>query len=186
MNNENPWLLTYRPDIFIDERGYERNKDDNRLVHRNVAYECLYDPNEYLLPFGHYIIHHVDGNKLNNHPDNLMILTPDEHSKIHGFEPTGFGKYEPQSKSGCFIATAAYGTPFAEEINILRFWRDNYLKTKIFGVFFIKFYYWFSPPIADIIRTSDLLKMATRMCLHPIVKILKKKYNYVIINNIFH
>lgn len=28
-------------------------------------------------------IHHIDGNKKNNNAENLKILTPKEHSKIH-------------------------------------------------------------------------------------------------------
>lgn len=158
-------------DTFIDDYGYERFEDNpDRLVHRYVAYHYLYDPNEYEFRFGDYVIHHKDGNKLNNHPNNLMILTPDEHSEIHGFE---------SHNTGCFIATAAYGTPFAEEINVLRFWRDNCLKKNIFGVFFIDFYYWFSPLIADIIRNNGFLKKIIRMCLNPIVDTIKVKYNYI-------
>lgn len=155
-------------DTFIDDYGYKRSSDTGKLIHRDVAYHYLYDPNEYEFRFSDYVIHHIDYNKLNNHPNNLMILTPDEHSEIHGFE---------SHNTECFIATAAYGTPFAKEINVLRFWRDSYLKTKLFGVLFIKFYYWFSPPIAGMIKNNRLLKKIIRMCLNPIVKKINVKYN---------
>ncbi|MCX8649972.1 HNH endonuclease [Gilliamella sp. B2776] len=28
-------------------------------------------------------VHHIDGNKLNNNPNNLIILSASEHAKIH-------------------------------------------------------------------------------------------------------
>jgi len=78
------------------------------------------------------------------------------------------------SGSSCFIATAAYGTPFAQEIDILRDWRDKSLKTNYLGNMFVKFYYWFSPPVADFIRSKPLLRRLVRICLNPVVRYLKK------------
>ena len=42
------------------------------------------DGKKYLKP--EYDVHHIDGNKLNNDPSNLMILTRSEHAKIHAEE----------------------------------------------------------------------------------------------------
>ena len=72
---------------YIDSRGYERNGWGD-LIHRNIAYHYLYvegyKMGKYTLRFGEYDIHHKDRNKRNNHPDNLQILTREEHKKIHG------------------------------------------------------------------------------------------------------
>lgn len=91
------------------------------------------------------------------------------------------GQYSPRSHSrggggGCFIATAAYGTPYAEEINVLRLWRDNFLKKRALGKKFVLFYYKISPPIANFIRKSEILKKLVRMLLKPLIWILKKIY----------
>jgi len=74
----------------------------------------------------------------------------------------------------CFIATAAYGTPFAEEINILRDYRDKKLKNNFFGMAFIKFYYRASPPVAKIISKREFLRKAARTVLKPVIKLIKK------------
>lgn len=82
----------------------------------------------------------------------------------------------PTDKSGCFIATAVYGTPMAEEIIILRQWRDGFLINSKFGLKFINYYYRISPFIADSISKSSHLKAIIRLFINPIVKIIKKLY----------
>jgi len=69
----------------------------------------------------------------------------------------------------CFIATAAYGTPMAEEIGILREFRDEYLLTNPVGKALVEFYYKVSPPIAEFITEHPSLKPIVRAGLVPAV-----------------
>jgi hypothetical protein len=69
----------------------------------------------------------------------------------------------------CFIATAAYGTPMAEEIQILREFRDEYLLTNSLGRAFVDFYYKVSPPMAEFITEHPSLKPIVRAGLMPAV-----------------
>jgi len=69
----------------------------------------------------------------------------------------------------CFIATAAYGTPVAEEIQILREFRDEYLLTSPVGEALVEFYYRVSPPIAEFITEHPSLKPIVRAGLLPAV-----------------
>ena len=85
--------------------------------------------------------------------------------------------YGGSPSSGCFIATAAYGTPFAEEIDVLRNWRDDFLEASYPGRLFIRTYYSLSPPVADNISESDGKRKIVRTALGPIVKILKDRYS---------
>jgi parallel beta-helix repeat protein len=71
--------------------------------------------------------------------------------------------------SWCFIATAAYGTPMAEEVQILREFRDEYLLTNLLGQAFVDFYYKVSPPIAEFITDHPSLKPIVRAGLVPVV-----------------
>ena len=73
----------------------------------------------------------------------------------------------------CFIATAAYGTDTAEEIDILRQFRDVVLLHSGVGAEFVSLYYEVSPPIAEVISRHGFLRTAVRGCfIDPLVAIL--------------
>jgi hypothetical protein len=69
----------------------------------------------------------------------------------------------------CCAATAAYGTPMAEEIQILREFRDEYLLTNPMGKGLVEFYYKISPPMAGFITEHPSLKPIVRAGLFPAV-----------------
>jgi hypothetical protein len=71
--------------------------------------------------------------------------------------------------TGCFIATAAYGTPMAGEIQILREFRDEYMLTNPVGSTLVDIYYRVSPPIAEFITEHPSLKPIVRAGLAPAV-----------------
>jgi len=73
----------------------------------------------------------------------------------------------------CFIATAAYGTPLANEVISLCNFRDRVLLNIWKGRVFVATYYSYSPRIADWIRERETIKAITRVMLHPIVDIVR-------------
>jgi len=78
------------------------------------------------------------------------------------------------SGGGCFIATAAYGTPTAKQINVLREFRDIVLLKSTAGSQFVALYYQFSPPIADVIAGNELLRTLVReLVVDPIVWVVE-------------
>ena len=82
----------------------------------------------------------------------------------------------------CFIATATYGTPMTDEIQVLREFRDEYLLTNPLGQAFVNFYYEVSPPIAEFITEHPSLKPIVRAGLLPAVTISTVAVNAIIPN----
>lgn len=76
---------------------------------------------------------------------------------------------DEDSKQGCFIATAAYGSPMAPQVNILRAFRDQYLLTNALGRWLVKQYYTYSPHWAKKIKKRDGARAAVRVALSPVV-----------------
>jgi hypothetical protein len=79
-------LLNERVDItrdnaYIDQNGYLRWRSNERLCHRDIAWNAGVRGND---KFGNSDIHHVDRNKFNCNPGNLECLTRAEHQEEHG------------------------------------------------------------------------------------------------------
>jgi len=87
------------------------------------------------------------------------------------------GRYEDdweKEDKACFIATAAYGTPMAEEVGILRQFRDELLLNNPAGKALVAAYYKLSPPIAEFISEHQVLRTVVRACwVNPAVVLVK-------------
>lgn len=78
-------------------------------------------------------------------------------------------KSKQSSSSECFIATAAFGSPLARQVEILRQFRDKYLLTNKLGQKFVSWYYRNGPFIAHFIKDKPLLKTTVRLALYPLI-----------------
>ena len=79
-----------------------------------------------------------------------------------------------QSSGGCFIATAAYGTPTAKQIDVLREFRDVVLLENSVGSQFVVLYYQLSPPVADFIAGNGFLRNVVReLLVDPVVWVVE-------------
>ena len=74
----------------------------------------------------------------------------------------------------CFIATAAFGTPMAPEVNTLRAYRDHVLAKSAAGRIFVENYYRYSPPVARFIKDKPALRWLVRQLLKPLIRYAKK------------
>ncbi|MDX2087824.1 MAG: fibronectin type III domain-containing protein [Kofleriaceae bacterium] len=69
----------------------------------------------------------------------------------------------------CFIATAAYGSAMAAEIQPLRAFRDHVLRKSVLGELAVQTYYTFGPAVAGVMGESELLRATARAALAPVV-----------------
>ena len=78
-----------------------------------------------------------------------------------------------EKNGGCLIATAAFGSEMAPQVQFLREIRDNtVLQTESGSAFmagFNQFYYSFSPTIADYERENPVFKEAVKITLTPLL-----------------
>lgn len=75
--------------------------------------------------------------------------------------------------SPCFVATAAYATPMAEEIGALRRLRDRHLRTNPLGSALVDAYYAVGPELAELIAEDDDRRAVARALLSPVVSLAR-------------
>ncbi|HLC09657.1 MAG TPA: CFI-box-CTERM domain-containing protein [Nitrosopumilaceae archaeon] len=80
-------------------------------------------------------------------------------------------------KSGCLIATAAFGSELAPQVQFLREFRDDTILTTTSGASFMSVfnavYYSFSPYVADAERQNPVLQETIKTALYPLLGILQ-------------
>jgi hypothetical protein len=96
---------------------------------------------------------------------------------IRGFSPfiEGWCRINPSVLGeGCFIATAAYGTSTAEELDTLRTFRDEVLLESSLGSRLVNFYYDISPPVAEFISEHEVLRALVReLLVDPVASLVE-------------
>ena len=85
----------------------------------------------------------------------------------------GITTMDKYNGGGCLIATAAFGSELAPQVQLLREIRDDIvLQTKSGSIFmtgFNQFYYSFSPAVADYERENTTFKEAVKLTLTPLL-----------------
>ena len=80
-------------------------------------------------------------------------------------------------QSGCLIATAAFGSDLAPQVQFLRNFRDNHILATASGSSFMTafnaWYYSFSPQLADYERQQPWFQQTVRIAIYPLLGILE-------------
>ncbi|MDR0368092.1 MAG: hypothetical protein LBH82_03000 [Bacteroidales bacterium] len=77
------------------------------------------------------------------------------------------------SSDNCFIATMAYGSYEHPQVLVLRQFRDEVLQNSMFGRWFIKTYYHYSPKLVEKLKDKQTINTIIRNLLNQIIKIIK-------------
>jgi hypothetical protein len=78
--------------------------------------------------------------------------------------------------SGCFIATACYGSAEAQPVKTLRLFRDRRLMPSPIGAALVAIYYRLSPPVAEMLRSRPWARrLVIRLLIDPVVTFVRSR-----------
>ncbi len=108
-------------------------------------------------------------------PSSQKFTTPESEVIVldDNFSETEEASNGSKSGGGCLIATAAFGSEMAPQVQFLREIRDNIVLQTESGTSFMtafnQFYYSFSPTIADYERENPVFKEAVKLAITPLL-----------------
>jgi len=152
-------------DFNTNPFNFKLDADSSSYTHHTATY-ALSDH------FSHEVI--PDGNSRTGTPVFEIPVT----AAVVGLRYQGFSQYNIRymQRGRCIIATAAYGSELAPQVEGLRRIRDNQVMMTFVGSRFMyvfnRFYYSFSPHVADVISSGPLLVDATRIMLAPLIGVI--------------
>jgi hypothetical protein len=97
---------------------------------------------------------------------------------VRSLTTSSSGSATDSAKGGCFIATAAYGVDYNDELRVLNEFRDRTLMKSSWGRQCVSLYYVLSPPLARRLAKSNWLRARVRRhVLGPIVSLISRRYS---------
>ena len=162
---------TFRADDKMLQFNAESGLEEGNLAEIIIPLD-LFDGKFTILLDGEKISHEI------SKTNRSSIITIEFYGKGEHVIDITASKYlgvwlEKSNDGGCLIATAAFGSELAPQVQFLREIRDNtVLQTESGSTFmpgFNQFYYSFSPAVADYERENPIFKEAVRVALTPLL-----------------
>jgi hypothetical protein len=111
--------------------------------------------------------------KLSNKDRNEIIRSTKQDHYTYTISNSVSTSKPTKRSSGCFIATAVYGSYDSPQVLRFRQFRDQALLRNTFGRPFVKLYYQFGPYLATFVAKSRFLKAITRAFLECLLRQIK-------------
>lgn len=118
----------------------------------------------------------------NEQPYTIALQYKNGLKRSECFNVTGLDNYTMLELNGeegakpedlrCFIATAAFGSPFHRHVRVFRWFRDRYLSRNSLGRMLVQQYYLYSPAMAQFIADREPLRVLARLVLTPVAGVL--------------
>lgn len=132
------------------------------------------------IPANPFIMHMADNHQLYASIINLGVVYAVDLDANSGYQDIVTKSQQTQSPGqpggGCLIATAAYGSELAPQVQFLREIRDNTVMSTSSGAAFMsgfnQLYYSFSPTVADWERESPVVQQAVKLFITPMLSTL--------------
>lgn len=162
MVSEAKFSKQFYKDNFVEVYPEKCRECDNFLIYGHMAALDLYD--RYHVPLTE--TQELKGKTIQ------IIKESNQHSAAEKREYLSLFSEDITGHSdgnGCYIATAVYGSYNCEQVWTLRRFRDDYLKKRLWGKAFIKFYYRVSPQL--------VVQYGNRM---DVVALVKKMLDYFV------
>lgn len=114
-------------------------------------------------------------------PATTYYVAVRAYDSCRNYGPIEVMQFTTEDRTGgevdaCFVATAAFGTPMANDVQLLRRFRDVALRSNVLGELAVETYYTFGPGLAAFIGDSDVLRTTARSALQPIIDRVRAKF----------
>ena len=169
LSQEKTTILEKQAYVTIATQNFKTNEQLFKIKFKEVM--LIFENKSYIFVYGNSIENFdIEISKFNESVDSFKILSEEE------------SKLESTESGGCLIATAAFGSELAPQVQQLRELRDNQLLQTESGTSFMKlfnnFYYSFSPIIADYERENPAFREVVKIAITPMISSLSI-LNYV-------
>ena len=169
ISTQNIQTPTETTEFKIVQMHFSNSDTNYSIIHINLTEWFRYEINSFDFAAKNFEIM-IDGKMQNiefgDHPVFKQLIIDSRLKPVPEPEP-------PARIGGCLIATAAFGSEMAPQVQFLREIRDNtVLQTESGSAFmagFNQFYYSFSPTIADYERENPAFKEAVKLTLTPLL-----------------